>query len=105
MLFLHCNTALVSALLLFRVLGALVVAIILDIRISQYSNVSLKADLYVCYSWRYDKTFVVAVHHDNNSQRTGRNSPRVLVGKTVFVGVGIFKRNVKHLGEVLTQVM
>ena len=59
----------------------------------------------MCNSRRYHKTFVVTVDHDNDAERASRESPRVLVGKPMLVGVGIFKRDVEHLGEVLTEMV
>ena len=48
--------------------------------------------------------------HDHDTERSRRQSPRVLVDISLFVFtrtslVGVFNGNVKHLGEVLTEVV
>ena len=59
----------------------------------------------MCNSRRYHKTLVVSVNHDDDAERAGCESPRVLVGKLVLVRVWILERDVEHLREVLTEMV
>ena len=52
-----------------------------------------------------NETLVVAMDHNQNPDRSGSDSPRVLVRILLFTSFGIFEGNVEHLGEILSQVM
>ena len=54
---------------------------------------------------REDKPHVVSVHHDQNSDSPGGEAPTVLEHKLLLPSLGILKSDVKHLAEVLSQVM
>ena len=57
------------------------------------------------YSRWQHKSFVVAVYHDHNANGASRQSPRVLEGKLLLLRLRVLKRDVKHLREVLAQMM
>lgn len=57
-------------------------------------------------SGRQDETLVITVDHDHDTQRTGGETPRVLVRvQSTLRLVWRLDGNVKHLGEVLSQVV
>lgn len=55
--------------------------------------------------WRKHQTLIVTVHHHNHTNRPGGDGPWILVGVTSLPCLGILKWEVKHLWEVLTQMM
>ena len=54
--------------------------------------------------WQH-QPLVITMHHDNDTNRSRGDGPRVLVCKALLVGLRVLKRDVEHLGEVLAQVM
>lgn len=54
---------------------------------------------------RQDETLIVPVNHDEHPDRSCRNSPRVLVNKLLFLRLRILEHDVKHLREVLSEVV
>ena len=57
------------------------------------------------YSGRQHETLVVAVHHDDDTDRACSDGPAVLMRVVTFSRLRILERDVEHLGEVLAQVM
>jgi hypothetical protein len=55
-------------------------------------------------SWGKDKTFVVAVLHHHDTDRSGGEAPTCLPNQFLFL-LFVFEFNTKHLGEVLAQIV
>ena len=60
--------------------------------------------VYSDFRWQY-QTLVVPMHHDKYSDGSCGDGPRVLVCVAFLMCFWILKRDVKHLGEVLAEVM
>ena len=57
------------------------------------------------YSRWQHKSFVVAMYHDHNADGASCQSPRILEGKLLLLRLRVLERDVKHLREILAQVM
>lgn len=61
--------------------------------------------LYTGHSWRQHQASVVPVNHCHDTDRSGSQSPWVLIHVLLLLRVRVLNHNLKHLGEVLTQMM
>ena len=56
-------------------------------------------------AWWQHQTLVVAVHHAHDADGARCDPPRVLEHVLLLPRLRIFKHDLEHLGEVLTQVV
>ena len=65
------------------------------------------AYLVIGYLWWQDQSFVISMDHDQHTDGSRGDGPRILISVLLLFGlrVGVLEGNVKHLGKILSQMM